>query len=94
MTVLALGTVLVVVGYALLTPGDGMPGGAKRRIAKSNPIPGGRSQSITPGHFTTTPVPDRSAFVGWRRRAAEIVVGLGLMALGLWCVSLGWPDGL
>jgi hypothetical protein len=80
--VLVLGFVLLVLGTALIVPSGRAPGASAHRIVRLNTM----SIDATPGHRQTAPP-------GWRRRLIEVALALALIALGLWCMSVGWPEG-
>ena len=76
------GIVLLLVGTALIIPAGRTPGASAHRIVHLNNM----NVDVTPGHQLRAPM-------GWKRRLIEIAIGLALIALGLWCMSVGWPEG-
>lgn len=80
---LVLGFVLLIVGLALFVPSGRSPGASAHRMVQLNNM----NVDRTPGHQSRAPQ-------GWRRRLIEVAIALALITLGLWCMSLGWPEGV
>lgn len=79
-----IGIVLLIVGVAIVMPSGAAPGSAAHRIVRINSM----NTDVTPGYQHDRPP------ATWRRTLRRIAIGLALIALGLWCMSLGWPDGV
>ena len=79
-----IGIVLVIVGVAIVMPSGAAPGSAAHRIVRINSM----NTDVTPGYQHDRPP------ATWRGTLRRIAIGLALIALGLWCMSLGWPDGV
>lgn len=79
-----IGIVLLIVGVAIVMPSGAAPGSAAHRIVRINSM----NTDVTPGYQHDRPP------ATWRGTLRRIALGLALIALGLGCMSLGWPDGV
>ena len=79
----ALGILLLVIGFALITPRGAAAGGVAHRIVRMNNLSG---PFTTPGY---QPGGEPST---WRRTLIRILVGLALMGLGLLVMAHWFPE--
>lgn len=80
----AIGSVLVLIGFAVILPRDGLPGSASRTVLRQG-MHLWRTSGARSGHDE----PDRS----WPYSVLRVAIGLGILAAGVWLATRGIDNG-
>jgi uncharacterized membrane protein HdeD (DUF308 family) len=77
----AVGVVVLLIGFALITPRGSTPGSVAHRIVRFNNLSG---PFTTPGY-------EQRSIPSWRATLLRILIGLALIAAGLAIMAHWWP---